>query len=90
MNKWQVMGLAFEDIGGLLYTECENMSVNCSRDPGFECMYEHYAIMLRTLTTQHALIQDAFGMLEAQFSQAHRADTELKASRSHYIGVKAK
>lgn len=68
MNKWEVLGHTFEDLGDLLRTECENMAVNCSRDPGFECMYEHYAIMLRTLTTQHALIQDAFGMLEARFS----------------------
>lgn len=88
MNKWEVMGHAFEGIGMLLLTECENMAVNCSVDPGFEQIYEHYAIMLRTLTTQHALIQDAFGMLEAQFSQA--VDAELKANRSHYIGVKPK
>ena len=68
MNKWEVMGHSFQDIGDLLLTECGNMATNCNFDPGFEQMYEHYAIMLRTLTTQHRLTQDAFAILEARFS----------------------
>jgi hypothetical protein len=69
VNKWEVMGHSFQDIGDLLYTECENMATNCNFDPGFEQMYEHYDIMLRTLMTQHGFIQDAFNMLEARFSE---------------------
>lgn len=76
MNKWEVMGHSFQDIGDLLLTECENMATNCSFGPGFEQMYEHYEIMLRTLMTQHRLIQDAFNMLDARFS----ADAERKGS----------
>jgi tRNA-dihydrouridine synthase len=77
MNKWEVMGHSFEDMGDLLRVECENMATNCSFDPGFEQMYEHYEIMLRTLTTQHRLIQNAFNMLDARFSAAAESAAQL-------------
>jgi hypothetical protein len=52
MEKWEILGQAFRDIGSDLATVCKKTGNNCRVDEEFEELYPIYVAMLEALKTQ--------------------------------------
>ena len=66
MNKWKVLGMAFENLGGELLCECENTGELARDTTTIDSLYSNYAQLLESIKAQRKVIHGIFEEMDQE------------------------